>query len=102
MKFDKEKLVERIKKDNPIASDEWINNIVKSFEDLDPRLEKNVQEYLNNDEISDIWIDKYCVNSILKIRNNMGGILEAIIDLNVYSKDKEKGETLIWHKYIKR
>ena len=103
MKFDKEKLIARIKEDNKFSSLEYCENIADDLiNSIDSRLEKNLEEYIDNDKITDIYVDDYCINAILSIRNNMGGVLDALLDLNVYAKDKEKGKHLIWNKYEKK
>ena len=120
MKIDKEKLFKRIKdeftnseieveelKDVCVYDDSYINRIVDDIiEKIDDRLLVNLEEYINNLELSDIWIDKYCVNAVLKIRNGNGGIINAIIDLNNYAiakdeQEKQQMENILWNKYKK-
>ena len=100
MKFDRKKLLKKMKEDGYYQGycDMVIDNLMNN---IDSRLEKNLEEYINGEEITDIFIDKYCVNIILQIRKNMGGIIDAILALCEYCKDKKRGEITIWEKYIK-
>lgn len=118
MKIDKEKLCKRIKDEYTYKNieiehlknicsynDDQIKKIANEIiEKIDDRLLINLEEYINYKELSDIWIDQYCVNAILKIRNGHGGIIEAIIDLNNYAiakdeNEKHQMEMYIWDRY---
>ena len=120
MKIDKEKLFKRIKdeltykdvafeklKDVCVYDDSYISGLADEIiKKIDDRLLFNLEEYINNQELSDIWIDKYCVNAVLKIRNDNGGIINAIIDLNNYviakdEQEKQQMESFLWDRYRK-
>lgn len=120
MKIDKEKLFKRIKdeftnseieveklKDVCVYDDSYISGLADEIiKKIDDRLLINLEEYINNQELSDIWIDKYCVNAVLKMRNGNGGIINAIIDLNNYAiakdeKEKQQNENYLWDRYRK-
>ncbi len=120
MKIDKEKLFKRIKdeftykdiaveklRDVCVYDDSYISGLADEIiKKIDDRLLVNLEEYINNQELSDIWIDKYCLNAVLKIRNGNGGIINAIIDLNNYAiakdeKEKHQMEKFLWDRYRK-
>ena len=61
----------------------------------DRRLEQNVLEWIHNQPISDIWVDKYCINAILAIRGD-GDFLDALEAMNLYLQDPRLGEMRIW------
>ena len=102
MSIDRDALLKRIKLDNPSASLEYVNQKIAELENVDKRLEKNVQEYIDESDISDIWIDEYCVNLILKIWGDQGDVLQAILDLDLYSKDKDAGSSMIHYRFAKK
>lgn len=61
----------------------------------DYRLEQNVLEWIQNQPISDIWVDKYCINAIMAIRGD-GDFLDALEAMNLYLQDPRLGEMRIW------
>ena len=62
---------------------------------LDPRLEGNLREWMENRPVSDVWIGQYCVNAILSIRGD-GDFLSALEAMNAYLRDADAGKRLIW------
>lgn len=62
---------------------------------IDGRLEKNLLEWIRGELVSDIWIEKYCINAILAIRKDQD-FLSALEAMNLYLKDPQLGELLIW------
>jgi len=61
----------------------------------DSRLEQNVLEWIENRPISDVWVDKYCINAVLAIRKD-GDFLSALDAMNLYLQDPRLGEMRIW------
>ena len=111
MKIDKEKLFKRIKdeftnseieveelKDVCVYDDSYISGLADEIiKKIDDRLLFNLEEYINNQELSDIWIDKYCVNAILKMRNSFMNRLEGKSvpeDQTIYLSEEEQAN--IW------
>lgn len=57
----------------------------------------NVNEWVNDEPITDIWIkDKYCVGAVLKIRNDYD-VIDAFLSLDQYARD-DTNESLLWRK----
>ncbi len=102
MKY-KDELAAKLKQENPywaLGAHEEIAE--RDLPLINPLLEKNLIEYIKGEQLSDIPVgsEKYTVSQILRIRNNMGGVLEAIKDLSIYAVDEEKGRTRIFGRYI--
>lgn len=96
MIVDIQKLVQRIKESSNGISDHYAENYAeKLIENLDERLLKNLEEWMNGEEISDIWIGKYCINAIMSIRGNID-FLSALEAMNTYLSDEQAGIRLIW------
>lgn len=85
-----------LKEKNLGLDDAYIEKIAKDlFCNLDERLKLNLNEWIEGQNISDIWIGKYCINAIMSIRgdNDFLGALEA---MNTYLHNEEDGIRLIW------
>lgn len=61
----------------------------------DCRLEQNVREWMEGMPISDVWVNKYCINAIMDIRKDRD-FLSALEAMNLYLQDPKLGELRIW------
>ena len=101
----KDKLVERMKKDNPHWAEGAYEEIAeRDLKLINPILEKNLVEYINGEPLSNIEVgtEKFSVITILSLRRNIGGVIEALKDLSVYSVDEEEGRRRIIHRFPQR
>ncbi len=100
----KDKLAQRLKIENPYwASDAYENIAEEILSKINPVLEKNLVEYINGEPFSDIPIgtEKFTLKEVLRLRNNIGGTLEALKDLSIYSVDEQFGRTRIINRYAR-
>lgn len=96
MGIDMQCLITALKKRNIGLNDKQLEKYAqKLIDNLDERLLPNLEEWIEEKEISDIWIGKYCVNAIMSIRGDTDflGALEA---MNTYLCDETDGINLIW------
>jgi predicted house-cleaning noncanonical NTP pyrophosphatase (MazG superfamily) len=96
MNIDKAIIIEAIKSHNELVTDHYAEVMAeKIVNELDERLEKNLVEWINDEEISDLWIGTYCVNAIMAIRGD-NNFLDALLTMNLYLQDEDKGTRRIW------
>ena len=96
MKVNKFDLIQKIKQVEYGMSETYAEKLAQQLlEDLDPRLHENVEEWVDNQAISNVWIGNYCVNKIMEIRHDMN-FLGALLALDAYAKDEQYGLQLIW------
>lgn len=69
----------------------------KLIENTDQRLMQNLSEWISDENISDIWIGKYCVNAIMSIRGDKD-FLSALDAMNTYLVDEATGISMIWRR----
>lgn len=96
IKADKTCFVQAIIRQYPEMDRQWCEDYAERLiAETDPRLEKNVLQWINGEPLEDIWIDKYCIGFVMELRGNQDfpGALEA---MNLYLQDKDKGERRIW------
>ena len=67
----------------------------RMISETDERLEPNVNEWLHDEILTDIWIDQYCIGLVMKIQGR-GDFLGALEAINTYASDPIKGERMIW------
>ena len=92
----RKEIIKRIKEKSPELSNSYIENYYDDcIKQLDERLCQNLFEWLDNLQVSDIWIGKYCVNAIMSIRND-SDFLNALQTMDIYLKDENKGISMIW------
>ena len=96
MKITKPILMNAIKEHNYVI-EEYVASYLADLmlKDYDARLEQNLIEFIYGKEISDIWIDGYCVNGIMSIRGDKD-FCSAFYAMCEYLKNPEKGTILIW------
>ncbi len=63
--------------------------------DISDELTVNLWEWVNGEEISDVWTGGYCVRMVMEIRGD-NQFLEALEALVLYSKDEKAGLREIW------
>ena len=98
----KDKLVERLRIDNPFWETAAYEKIAEdALHKISPILEKNLVEYINGEPLTDIKVgtEGFSVTTILKLRRNGGGVIEALKDLSIYSVDEIEGRTRILSSY---
>ena len=96
MNIEKTVLVEAIKKHNELVDDYYAEMMAnKIIAEGDDRLLRNLNEWINDEPISDLWIGKYCVNAIMAIRGDKD-FLDAFLSMNLYLKDEKEGVRKIW------
>ena len=94
--IDKMDIVSAIKKNNPIVDDHYAELMAnKIINEGDGRLEPNLREWINGEPISDLWIGKYCINAIMKARDD-NDFLDAFLAMSLYLKDESAGVLKIW------
>lgn len=96
MKVDIKKLETKIKENYPLLSYckvcEYCKKIIETY---DERLSQNINEWIHDKAISDVYFGKYCVNMIMAIQQN-NDFLYAIEALNVYLSNEQIGIKMIW------
>ena len=100
----KNKLTERLKIDNPYLNPNAYEKIAEeALHKINPILEKNLVEYINGEPFTDIEIgnEKFTLKEVLRLRKNIGGTLEALKDLSIYSVDESFGRTRILSRYAR-
>lgn len=94
--IDINKLSAKIQETYPWTTDETAKaraeRLVKHISD---NLAVNVVEWLEEKEISDIWVGDYCVKMVMEIRGDHQ-FLEAIEALVLYDEDEKEGLREIW------
>ena len=71
------------------------NEVTDRLMCVDKTLHQNIEEWLSDKPISDIWVrDKYCIGAVMNIRHDKD-FVSAIIALDDYLKD-ENTEQHIW------
>lgn len=94
--IDISKLLTRIKEECYGIDEDFAKKYaIELVETLDPRLMKNLSEWVDKEVISDVWVGKYCVNAIMSIRGDKD-FLSALEAMNAYLHDESKGVSLIW------
>lgn len=107
MKTRKQKLIERTKKEFGYTTEGAEREVTRLLAILGdaPQLLANVDEWLDGQPLTDVFVGKYCVRTVLVIRGcpdkpaalaKRRDILNAIYALAVYAKDKRAGEALIF------
>ncbi|MCH5314740.1 MAG: hypothetical protein J1E81_02410 [Eubacterium sp.] len=90
-----EKIIKRIKEQYPYYSKEKQKEYAKLLMSVDERLYQNVEEWVNDNSLSEIWIrGKYCVRAVMQIRQD-DDFVDAVLALNEYAK-KASNEYMIW------
>lgn len=94
-----------IEKDSLIEAIQFHNKRISYFDaeriaeevlkNTDERLEQNLREWINGEQITDIWIGKYCVNAIMAIRED-NDFLDALNSMSLYLKNEADGVRQIW------
>ena len=96
LNIDLEEMVAGLQKAIPgLEKEQAVGRARDLIDNTDCRLEKNVKEWLEGQTISDVWVDKYCINAILAIRKDRD-FLSALDAMNFYLKDPKAGELRIW------
>ena len=97
MKITKPILMNAIKERNYVIDDYGASYLADlMLKHYDSRLEQNLIEFIEGKEISDIWIDGYCVNGIMSIRGD-NDFCSAFYAMCEYLKDPERGTIIIWN-----
>lgn len=92
----RESIIEAVKRDNPSIKEgaaTLLSDRIKNS--TDSRLEKNVREWIEGREITDIWVGKYCINAIMSIRGDKD-FIDALEAMNLYLTDEKEGIRRIW------
>lgn len=98
----KDKVAERLKKDDPYWAPEAYEKIAsRDLPLINPIFEKNIVEYINGEPLTEIKVGsgEYGVNAILSLRRNAGGVLEALKDLSIYSVNEQEGLSRFTSRY---
>lgn len=101
MKY-KEMLAKKLKEENPYWAEGAHEEIAeRDLPLINPIFEKNLVEYINGDVYTDIPVgsENYTLRMVLSLRNNRGGVLEALKDLSIYSVDEQEGKSRIMARY---
>ncbi len=107
MKTRKQKLVERTQKEFGYTAEGAEREASRLLAALGgaPQLLANVDEWLDGRPLSEVFVEKYCVRSVLILRGcpdepkalaERRDVLNAIYSLAVYAADKRAGEALIF------
>lgn len=95
-KIARDELLILLKQKCPLLSDKYLREYTDMVvTSLDDRLWPNLVQWLNGEEVDDIWIGQYCVNAIMEIRND-DDFLDALYSLNRYIENEKEGNILIW------
>lgn len=70
-----------------------------------PSLKTNIDEWVNKDPISDIYVGRWCVRNVLKIRDHEAAldrpgdleILQVIYSILMYAADPAIGKAMIYN-----
>ncbi len=74
----------------------WAASIHSQLNDVVTELKPNIVEWVSGEPISDIWIGKYCVNAVMKIRGD-DNFVGAILALDRYAKNPTReNEARLW------
>lgn len=93
---DVKKLEEKIRRSYSLLEDSKVCDYCKKIvESYDERLSQNINEWIHDKAISDVYFGKYCVNMIMAIQQN-NDFLYAIDALNQFLSDEQKGIKMIW------
>ena len=94
--IDRNKLIAKIKETCPWTTDAAAEmRADRLLSEIPGALTVNVEEWINGEKLSDIFVDEYCVNAIMEIRGDKL-VFDAIEALVLYSRDKEAGKRRIW------
>lgn len=97
-KIDKKKLIAAMRAANPFASDAAIERRADALLlTLDERLIPNLAQWVQGEEISDIFIGQYCVKAVMEIRGD-DDFLGALEALSLYARDEKAGTFEIWRR----
>lgn len=94
--IDEDKLKKRVAEALRGLSPEAIEKYAKRMiDETDERLETNVDEWIDGKPLSDIYIGKYCIDTVMQIQGQKG-FLTALEALNCYAANPALGECKIW------
>ncbi len=99
----KEKLAERLRKDNPYWAETAYDKIAeRDIYKINPILEKNLVEYVNGEPLSDIKIgsEQFSVNLIISLWKCPKDVLDALVALSMYSVDERIGRIKIMGSHV--
>ena len=95
-KIDKERLAAKIIETYPWTTPKAaLARAEKLLERTSNELAVNISEWIDNKEISDVWVGEYCVKMIMEIRGD-NHFLDAIEALVLYSENPKAGLIEIW------
>lgn len=93
---DEAALADAIEKEFPSMEKAFCERYAKKvIAETDECLEENLNQWMRNEPLSEIWIGKYCIGMVLSIRGNRN-FLDALDALNLYALDPAAGERRIW------
>lgn len=96
IEVNRDKLIEAIKRTYPLMKEEKASAKADAIiSATDERLVRNVAEWMAGDELTDIWVGKYCINAIMSIRGDKD-FISALDAMNLYIEDEAAGVRKIW------
>lgn len=91
-----ERIITAIRRDSSLIKEKPAEELAKRIQNTtDPRLEKNVLEWIEGKNITDIWVGRYCINAIMSIRGDRD-FVDALEAMNLYLSDEKAGSRRIW------
>lgn len=91
-----ERIITAIRRDSPLIKEKSATALAERVRDTtDSRLEKNVLEWIEGENITDIWIGRYCINAIMSMRGDRD-FIDALEAMNLYLSDEKAGIRRIW------